>query len=157
MDQSFQARFDILIIQLPSELSLYIRDCPVNADTYNSARIAAGTAARVAVAVATKEVLNGAAIVGHHSIQISRNLLGWAIPPTRALGTCLVGPVCGAAVDVEGLTNHLCWSPLVACTTVQRCRSLCQQPIGGVLWDRCSASAIVIAQAAIVRIVCASH
>jgi len=40
----------------------YIRDCPVNSDTYNSARIAAGTAARVAAAVATKEVLNGAAI-----------------------------------------------------------------------------------------------
>jgi len=51
-------------------ISRYIRDCPVNADTYNSARIAAGTAARVAVAVATKEVLNGAAIVrppGHHA------------------------------------------------------------------------------------------
>ncbi|KAF5831193.1 histone deacetylase 7 [Dunaliella salina] len=51
-------------------ISRYIRDSPVNADTYNSARIAAGTAARVAVAVATKEVLNGAAIVrppGHHA------------------------------------------------------------------------------------------
>ena len=40
----------------------YIRDCPVNNDSYNAARVAAGTAARVAVAVATREVLNGAAI-----------------------------------------------------------------------------------------------
>lgn len=34
----------------------------MNADSYNSARIAAGTAARVATAVVRKEVLNGAAI-----------------------------------------------------------------------------------------------
>jgi hypothetical protein len=50
----------------------YIRDSPVNSSTYNSARIAAGTAARVAVAVATKQALNGAAI-GRSSHTLSTN------------------------------------------------------------------------------------
>jgi len=41
----------------------YIRDVPVNEHSFASARVAAGTAARVAVAVARGEVKNGAAIV----------------------------------------------------------------------------------------------
>lgn len=48
----------------------YIHDCPINGATYESARVAAGSAVEVAVSVARGTARNGAAIIrppGHHA------------------------------------------------------------------------------------------
>lgn len=63
----FENMFDLAFV---TRSSLRIQDCPLNRNTWGAARIAAGTAADIAVSVFKGEVTNGAAIIrppGHHA------------------------------------------------------------------------------------------